>query len=100
MLATGRYTQNLMGPTIGKESFKSINCAPSYSPGQGEFKNVCFVSITQTVSVMCVCIGCGKCKQNHQHFFGKTASIDERTINLKVISKAYLIGQSLVNISS
>ena len=30
------------------------NYAPSYSPDDGEFENLCFVSITWTVSVSCV----------------------------------------------
>ena len=39
-------------------------------------------------------------KQNRYRFLGKTATIDKFAVSLRVISIAYLIGQSLVNILS
>ena len=45
----GKYLQGLMGPAISKGSFKSNK--PCYSPGYGEFENLCFVSVAWTVNV-------------------------------------------------
>jgi len=47
MHATGNYLQGLMGPGISEGSFKYHKTyTPSYSPGNGEFENLCFVSVT------------------------------------------------------
>ena len=46
MHATGKYLQGLMGPAISEGSY-----IPSYLPGYGEFKNLCFISVAWMVSV-------------------------------------------------
>jgi len=38
--------------------------------------------------------------KNRYHFLGKTTTIDKCAVSLRVISIAYLIGQSLVKILS
>ena len=48
----------------------------------------------------CICLQCIRRKLNHRHSFGKPAVIHKRAIHLRVISIAYLIEQSLVNILS
>ena len=50
--------------------------------------------------VTCICLQCGRRKQNCYRFLGKTATIDKCAVSLRVISIAYLFGQSLVNILS
>ena len=70
---------------LAKESLKIVSVAWSW---------------TYSKCVTCVCLQCGTCKQNCYHFLGKTTSIDKRAVNLRVITIAFLIGQSLVNILS
>ena len=50
--------------------------------------------------VTCVCLQCGRHKQNRYRFLGKTTTIDKFIVSSSVISIDYLIGQSLVNILS
>jgi len=59
----------------------------------------CFRSLNGKY-VTCVCLQCGRRKQNCYCFLGKTSTIDKCTISLRIISIAYLLSQSLVNISS
>ena len=79
------------------------NYIPSYSPGYGKFKNLCFVSVAWMVSVSCAFVyNAVDINKIATTFFGKTATIDtcKCTVSLRVISIAYLFGQSLVNILS
>ena len=46
--------------------------------------------------VTCVCLQCGKRKQNCDSFLGKTATTDKCTVSLRDISIVYLFGLSLV----
>jgi len=73
--AAGKYLWGLMEPAISEGSFKSTKTifVPSYSPGYGEFENLCFGSIA---CVTCICLQCGRHKQNCYRFLGKTATID------------------------
>ena len=59
----------------------------------------CFYSLNSEC-VTCVCLQCGRHKQNRYCFLGKTTTIDKCTVSLKVISIAYLFGKSLVSILS
>ena len=60
----------------------------------------CFLSLnSKCVTFVCLQF-CSLRKQNCYCFLGKITSIDKRTVNLRVIFKAYLIDQSLVNILS
>ena len=77
------------------------NYIPSYSPGNGELKNCfffCFCSLNGECFT-CICLQFGRCKQNCYCFLCKIATID-KCVSLRVISIAYLFGQSLVNILS
>ena len=49
---------------------------------------------------VCICSQCGRYKQNLFHSFGKIAFIHESAIDLRVITIAYMIDYSQVNISS
>ena len=77
MHATRKYFQGLMGPAISEGSFKS----------------------TKTIHHL-IYLQYGRRKQNCYRFLCKTATIDKCAVSLRVISIAYLFGQSLVNILS
>ena len=93
--ATGKYLQGLMGPAISKASFKlyTILLTWLWRVRKSLFR---FHSLICEY-VTCVCLQCGKHKQNRYHFLGKTATIDKCAVSLRVISIAYLFGQSLVS---
>jgi len=67
---------------------------PSYSPGHGEFKNLCFIFVTQRVRVshafVYYVVGVNKIIN-----FGKTTFLHERTINFRVATIAYLLTNRL-----
>jgi len=96
--ATGKNLQGLIGPAISEGSFKN----------KKKLHTILLAwlwRIRKSVSlngecVTCVCLQCSRCKQNRYRFFGKTATIDKCLVSLRVISIAYLIGQSLVKILS
>jgi len=48
----------------------------------------CFCSLNSEC-VTGICLQCGKRKQNHCHFLGKTASIDKRAVILRIFSITY-----------
>jgi len=92
--ATGKYLQRLMGPGISKESFKSIKTMHYLTACLWRVRKplFCFFSL-KGECVTCICLQCGRHKQNGYRFLDKTAS-------LSVISTVYLFGQSLLNILS
>ena len=76
------------------------NYIPSYSPGYGKFENLFHFCGLNSEYVTCVYLQCSRHKQNRYYFLGRTTTIDKCAVSLRVISMAYLIGQSLVNILS
>ena len=91
-----------MGPAINKGSVKSTKTIYHHTCPAMEISKIDFVYFRSLNGecVTCVCLQCSRHKQNRYRFLGKTATIDKGTVSLRVISIAYLIGQSLVKILS
>ena len=102
MHATGKYLQRLIGPAISKRSFKSIKKLYTILLTwlwRARKCLFCFRSLNSEF-VVCVCLQCGRPKQNCYCFLGKTTTIDKCTVDLRATPIAYLIKHSLVNILS
>ena len=95
---------NIFGPAIIKGSFKSKKkkktCTILLAWLWRAQKSLFRFCILNSECVTCVCLQCCRCKQNCYSFFGKTATIDQCTVHLRVISVVYLIKQALVNMLS
>ena len=101
MHATGKYLQGFMGPAISEGSFKSTKTIHHLSRLAMESSKTLFrLHSLNGECVTCVCLQCGRRKQNRYRFLGKTATIDICAVSLRVISIAYLFGHSLVSILS
>ena len=100
MRATGKNLKGLMGPAVSENQQKLCTILLAWL-WRAQKSLFCFCSLNGEC-VTCVCLQCSRHKQNRCRFFGKTTTIDKCTasLSLMVISTAYLIGQSLVNILS
>jgi len=88
-----------MGLVIGEHE-NNKNCIPSYLPDHGEFKNLCFISVAQTVWVLCAFVNGAVDVNKIVLFFSKPAFIHIRAIDYTAKIIAFFICQSLVNILS
>jgi len=80
-----KYLQGLMRPAINKENFKSTQLYIILLTWAWRVRKSLFRFHSLNVKfVICVYLQCGRCKQNHSHFIGKTTTIDECVLNLSV----------------
>jgi len=87
MHATGKHLQGLMGPAISKGSFKLLKTI--YHLTRLAMESLFRFHSQNSECVTCVCLQCGRRKQNCYHFLVKTTTIDKCTVNLRVISIQY-----------
>ena len=91
--------KKILGLAIGEGSFKTTKDV--YYLGYGEFENLCFVSVVQTVWVSRAFVySAVDVNKIMMIFFSKTTFIHICAINYSAKTIAYFICQSLVNILS